>query len=146
MRRGKMLSKIISAIFDAIFPVHNELAKFDPVANPVGTHVKGFGASLPDCIVDDTLSTRIVRLDPCCQLGMSNFIKSSAEHAGILAIAKQGADLGFCCRGQDVAHDAADDVDGPISGGGGSESGVVDGRLLRKNRPPARERVSFSER
>jgi hypothetical protein len=114
VRRGKMLGKIIGAIFDAFFPVHDELAEFDPVANPIETHVDGFRASLPDGIVDDALGTCIVRLDSCCRLGMSHLIKSSAEYAGILAIVEQGADLGFCCRGQDVAHDAADDVDGSI--------------------------------
>jgi hypothetical protein len=109
-----VLGKIIGTIVVTFFPMHDKVAEASSVADPIKAHVHGLRASLLDCVVDDVLCARVIRLDGRCRLGMSQFVESCAKHARLLAIVEQSADFGFGGRGKNVAHDAAGDVNGSV--------------------------------
>jgi hypothetical protein len=62
------------------------------------------------CVIDDAFGTLVVSLDWSGGLGPSHGDEGVAQCATILSIVKEGADFGFGGRGEDIAHDVADNV------------------------------------
>ena len=52
-----MLGKIIGEVIGAFFPVNSELILADAIADPIESHVDGFGAALLDGVVNDAFGT-----------------------------------------------------------------------------------------
>lgn len=113
-----MLRKIIGEIVCAFAPVDQEMALAHPVADPVKTHIHGFGATLFDGVVCDTGGAGIVGLDGGCRLWMSHVAEGVAEHGGLFSIEEEGTKFGLGGRGEDGGHDGGVDVDGAVVGRG----------------------------
>ena len=93
---GRMVfCEVIGKIVGTFLPVDSELALANAVADPVKTHVDGFGAALFHCVVDDAFGAGVVGLDGSGALGPAHFDECVADHAAILSIVKEGADFGF---------------------------------------------------
>ena len=92
-----VLSDVVSFVKVTTLPVKEELTLGFVVLKPVEAHVNRFGSSLFDGLVADTFGGRVVSLDPCWGLGMSEFLKHDAEVAPFLAIEVKGCELGFRC-------------------------------------------------
>ena len=73
-----MLGKVIGTIVVTFFPMHDEMAEADSVADPIELHVHGLGASLLDRVVDNSLCACIIRLYGHSWLGMTHFVKGGA--------------------------------------------------------------------
>jgi hypothetical protein len=89
---GAMFGKVVSSVGDAVAPVDNELALRDAVADPIETHVHGFGPSLFDRVVGNAGGSAVVGDDGGRWLGMSEFFESDALPQGRLPC--------HCGRGQ----------------------------------------------
>lgn len=129
---GKMFGVVVREIGRSTLPVDVELALADAVADPVIAHVDRLGAFLLHRVVDDALGDSVVSLDGSGWLWMAKFFKRSADDGGFLGRVEEGADFGFGCRGQDIFHDVAMDLDGAIEWGrvsvlvGGIKTGVAE--------------------
>jgi hypothetical protein len=91
--------------------VNYELALLDSVADPIKAHVYGFRETLFDRFIGDASCACIVGLDGCGSLWMYHLFESDAERDTFTSILEDGAELCFCGRGHDIAHDGADCVD-----------------------------------
>jgi hypothetical protein len=114
MGRRMMLGEVVGLIGFFRLSVDNELALVNPVADPVETHVHGFGSALLDRVVGDAFSAFVVGLDGCGRLWMTEFLEGDAEAAGILRNVEQGPKLSFCCQGHVMFEDDTGDVYSPI--------------------------------
>jgi hypothetical protein len=63
MGRRMMLGEVVGLIGFTWLPVDDELALVNSVADPIETHVHGFGAALFDRIVGDAFGAFVVGLD-----------------------------------------------------------------------------------
>jgi hypothetical protein len=97
---GVMFGKVVGSVGDAAAPVDNELALADAVADPIKTHVHGFGSFLFDRVVGDAGGSAVVGDDRGCSLGMSEFFESDALRDGFLAIVVEASHFGFGCAGE----------------------------------------------
>jgi hypothetical protein len=59
----------------------------------IKSHVRGFGALLLDCIVDDTICCGVVCLEVCCLLWMAHFCEFAAVDSARLGVNKNKAKL-----------------------------------------------------
>jgi hypothetical protein len=57
---GVMFGKVVGSVGDAAAPVDHELALADAVADPLKTHVHGFGSFLFDRVVGDAGGSAVV--------------------------------------------------------------------------------------
>ena len=81
-----MFSKVICQIVSPAAPVHEKLALFDAIADPVKAHVHGFRTSLFDGAVGDSGGAGIVGLDWSGWLWMAHVLKRGSKHGGFFAI------------------------------------------------------------
>lgn len=54
MLGGKMFGEIVGKVFMSGSPVDAKLSLVDTIADPVEAHIDRFGATLLDCVIDDT--------------------------------------------------------------------------------------------
>ena len=73
-----MFGEIIGSIVDTFFPMNDKVAEADSVADPIKSHVNGFGAFLFDCVVDNPLSACIVGLYGGSWLRVAQFVEGGA--------------------------------------------------------------------
>ena len=69
-----MLGRVISKIVFAFFPVDTKLILFLSIANPIQSHVHGFGSALDDGVGDDASGTFVVELNWCWPLLVAHFV------------------------------------------------------------------------
>ena len=81
-----MFGEIVGAVRVAFAPINLKLALADAVADPIETHVDGFGAFLLDSVSGNAAGGTIVGGHGCCRLGMPHFLESDAQWAGFLSI------------------------------------------------------------
>lgn len=118
MRWGKMLGIVVREIASSRFPLNDKLAILDAVLEPIETHVYGFGALLFDSVIEDAPGHAVVGGDDSGGLGPSHFAESDSEWNSSLGIEEGGAGLGLSCGTEDIAHDACENMEGPIEGWG----------------------------
>jgi hypothetical protein len=139
---GMVIGKVVGEIVFTGTPMNYKLALLDSVADPVKSHVNGFGATLFDCLIGDASGACIVGLDGCGSLRMSHFLKCNTERDTVASVLEDGAE--FCFGGvcHDVSHDGADGVDGAViwwrCGGGMVVAARSGGIELREKVSPAR--------
>jgi hypothetical protein len=88
----------------AFLPVDEKVSLLDAVADPVKTHIHGFGSALFDCFVADAGGAGIVGLDGSGRLGIAHVCESGSKHRRFFAIEEEGAEFGFGGRGKDGGH------------------------------------------
>jgi hypothetical protein len=136
MRSGMMFSKIIGLVKSAGFPIDMELALADTVANPVETHIDGFGALLFDSIVGNASGGAVVCYNGCGRLGMAEFFQADSKGACIFAIVEKGGKLSFGGAGDDFTEDLTENINGAIGWWSGSSGrrrfGWVGGEAAEK--------------
>jgi hypothetical protein len=109
-----MLGKTVGEIVFTSTPMNYELALLDSVADPVKSHVYGFGPTLFDCSVGDASGACIVGLDGCCSLRMAHFFKCNAERDTVMSVLEYGAKFCFGGGCHDAMHDGANGLDGAV--------------------------------
>jgi hypothetical protein len=62
MRRKKVIVEIIGTIVNTLFPMYNEMAEADSVADLIESHVNGFGALLLDSVIENPLGACVISL------------------------------------------------------------------------------------
>ena len=90
-----MLAGVVSKVLVTGFPMDNELALANTVADTVKAHVNGFGSLLFNGVVDDTFGGGVVSLDGGRWLGVAEFFKSGVDRGGILGVVEEGTNFGF---------------------------------------------------
>jgi hypothetical protein len=83
---GMIFCEIFCDSVGAFTPMYDELALFDTIAYPIGTHVDGFLSALFDSFVGDTGRTRIVYLNWRDFLVVAYFDESGAEWYAVSCI------------------------------------------------------------
>ena len=73
----------------ALAPKNVKLSLPHAVANPIETHVNGFGAFLFDGIVGNARGRAVVGLDGGRWLRMPQFFEGCSDGAGLLAVVEQ---------------------------------------------------------
>ena len=122
---GMMLGDVVGHVFGPGGPENGKLALADAIAEPVETHVDGFGAALFNCVVEDAFGTFIVRLDGGGRLGVAELNEGLTDGTAVLAAEEGRTYFSFSRRGHDVAQDGAVDMDGGIERSGSvSRAGV----------------------
>jgi len=111
---GMVFGKVVGAITDPTSPVDNELALANTVADPVKTHVHGFGAFLFDGVVGDARSSAVVSDNGSRWLGMSKFFKSDALGDGLFSVVVEASHFGFGSTGENFFKNFAGDIDGAV--------------------------------
>ena len=109
-----MFCKIIGTIVGAAAPVYGELALAYAVFDPIKTHVHRLGASLFDCVIQNSGRARIVGLYWSGALRMAQVIQDIAKDNAVLSIVKGSSCFCFCGRGKNNGHDGAVCMDGAI--------------------------------
>ena len=120
MARRMVLGMIVAEVLLARSPVDKKLSLSDAIANPVETHIHGFGAFLLDCVVGKSRRRGVVGLHGCGWLRVSKFGEGDADGYGFLAIVEKRADFGFSGRGHYVAENVASGMDWAIERRAGS--------------------------
>jgi hypothetical protein len=95
IRWRMMLNKIAIHIGVARRPTYIELVLFNPVFDPVESHVHGFGALLLDCVIDDSVCSGVVSFEFSGILFVSHFRKSCACASAFFSIEKDGTKFSF---------------------------------------------------
>jgi hypothetical protein len=95
MGRRMMLGEVVSLIVYSWLSVDDELTSVNPVADPVETHVHGFGSALLDRVVGDAFSAFVACLGGCVRLWMTELFEGGAEAEGFLRNVEQGPKLSF---------------------------------------------------
>jgi hypothetical protein len=111
---GVVLCEVIGKVGFAGLPMDAEVALADTVAYPIETHVDCFRAALFDGIIDNAMGTGVIGLDGCWQLRPIHFFEGDAKRAGVLGVVEACADFCFSGGRKDVAHNAANNVNGAI--------------------------------
>jgi len=112
--RSKVLRVVVGKIANARLPLDDELAILDAIMEPIETHVNGFRAFLFNSSIEDATGDTVVSCDDSDRLGPSHFMESLPEWDSGLGIDESRAGLGFGGQREDVAHDASEDMEGPI--------------------------------
>jgi len=112
--RSKVLQTAVRKIANARLPLDDELAILDAILEPMEMHDNGFGAFLFNSSIEDAAGNTVVSCDDSGRLGPSHFTESLPEWGSSLGIDECRASLGFGGRREDVAHDASEDMEGPI--------------------------------
>jgi hypothetical protein len=109
-----VLGEIVCQVCISWLPMDAEMALVDTVAYPIETHGNGFGLTLFYSVIDDAMGTGVVHLDRRRRLGQIHFFEGDTKGAGILGIVETCTGLGFGGGREDIAHDAAYNVDGAV--------------------------------
>lgn len=113
MNLGVEITKVVSARA----PIDGELALSGTVADPVKSHVDGFGPFLFDGVVGKADSSGVVNLHGSGRLRMSKFSKSGAKRDGFLSINIGSSNFGLRSGPHHVFKNFFNDVDGTIGFG-----------------------------
>ena len=70
-----MFGKVISIIVTALLPVYYKLFFFNPVTDPVETHVNGFASFLANRVVGNAHCTGVISLNRCGWLWVTQVTK-----------------------------------------------------------------------
>jgi hypothetical protein len=87
-----MLSKIVTHIGVTRRSAYIKLVLFNPVFDPVEYHVRGFGALLLDCVIDDSVCSGAVSFELG---GVAPFRESGAHGSVLFSIDKDGTTFSF---------------------------------------------------
>ena len=91
-----MLRPVIAVVAFARFPIEVELALANTVADPIESHVDGFGSALFYFVIDDALTGSIVRDYGGCRLRVAKEFTGGPERDRFLAVVKDSSNFGFC--------------------------------------------------
>lgn len=133
MGRRVMLGEVVGFVESAFLPVYMELALANAIANPVESHVDGFGATLFDSVIGDADGGAIVGLDESGRLRMAHLGQGGPNDSGVLAVDINASELRFGGATHDVAENPTRGVNGSVEWGeGSSDEGAVvgSGRLV----------------
>jgi hypothetical protein len=97
---GVMFGKVVGSVGDAAAPIDNELALADAVADPIETHVHGFGPFLFDRVVGNAGGSAVVGDDRGRWLEMSELFESDVLRNGFFAIVVEASHFGFGSAGE----------------------------------------------
>jgi len=114
MWRHEVLQAAVGKIANVSFPLDDELAVLDAILEPIETHVNCFGAFLFHSSIADAVGNTVISCDDSGRLGPSHFMEDLPEGGSGLGIDESRAGLSFGGRREDVAHDAREDMEGPI--------------------------------
>lgn len=117
MGRRMVFGRIIGEIVLARAPVDVELSLAGSVADPVESHVHGFGTFLFDGAGANAHCGGVVGEQGSGRLGVAEFLERDAKGTGFFSIVEEGSKFGFSSGGKDFAHDVAVDEDGAVWGG-----------------------------
>jgi len=96
-----------------------------------------------DHVIDDPTGSVVVSLQGSGRLGMAQFFQGSVDGADGLGIEEQVTQFSFSSTGDNLLHDLAENMDGPLSGGAGLVAvGSERGHEL-KNAYPATHKWPF---
>jgi hypothetical protein len=109
-----VFGEIVRQVGISWLPMDAEMALADAAACPIEKHVNGFQSTMFYSVINDCMGTGVVYLDWRRRLGPIHFFEGNAEGAGILGIVETCTDLGFGGGREDIAHDAAHNVDSAI--------------------------------
>ena len=112
-----MLRVVVGEVATARLPLDDELAVLDAILEPVETHVDGLGALLFDSVVEDASGDAVVSCDDSGRLGPTHLVESGPKGNGALGIEEGRASFSFGGRGEDVAHDASEHMEGTVERG-----------------------------
>ena len=73
MSGSVMLGEVVGMVVGTSFPVYKKLPLTHTVADPIKSHVDGFGAALLDGAVDDACGSHVVRLERSGWLWVAHF-------------------------------------------------------------------------
>jgi hypothetical protein len=90
------------------------LLLLDPVSYPIESHVHGFGSSLFDGVIDDSIGGAIVGLNGSGWLGVAQVCKGGAKGDPLFAVIEEGREFSFGCGRHDVANNGGNCVDGSV--------------------------------
>ena len=90
-----MFSEEIGKVFEARSPVDQEMSLTDAVADPMETHVHGFGAMSLDGIVDDANCGGVVSLAGCGSLRVIHFNEGGTHGDAVPAVDEKASNFGF---------------------------------------------------
>ena len=111
-----MFGEVVSEVVSSAPPVHEELALFDAIFNPVKSHVHGLRTSLFYSAVGDSGSAGIVSLYGSGRLWVAHVMKDGAQHGGLLAVVEESAEFGFGGGREHHRHDGGMHMDGAVKG------------------------------
>jgi hypothetical protein len=86
-----MFGEVVGQVVGSSAPVDDKLALGDPVADPIKSHVNGFGSALFDGAIGDAGRTGVVGLDGGGGLGVAEIMEGGADGGGFFAIMKESA-------------------------------------------------------
>jgi hypothetical protein len=109
-----VFGEVIGVIVNASAPVDEKFAIFDAIADPVETHIDGFGSALFDGIICNSRCASIIGLNWCGSLRMAHIFEGCAEHCAVFAVVKECAKFGFSSGSKNGFEDGAVDKDGTI--------------------------------
>ena len=112
-----MLGVVITHVATAGFPEDHKLPIVNAVLQPIETHVNGFGALLFDCAIDNPTRHTVVSGEGSGGLGMAHFTEGGADGHSSLGVVESSGSFSLGGRGDNVAHDAGEDMACAIESG-----------------------------
>ena len=109
-----VLGEVVSKIGGAWGPIDAKLALFDAVADPIKSHVYGFGAYLFAGTIDNSAGGGVVGGNGCSRLWVSHFLECGTEDSSLFGVEKKGADFGLSGGGHYPFDDLGDIDNGAI--------------------------------
>ena len=92
-----MFCVVIGTVKFASLPINVELVLSDSVADPVETHVDGFGSFLFYCVVGDPCGGCVIRSYWGCRLRVSEFFEGYSYCGCFFAVVEECCKFGFGC-------------------------------------------------
>jgi hypothetical protein len=111
-----VFGEVVSEVVAAAGPINVELILNNTVADPVVSHVHGFGAALFYCVIGDATSSAVVCLNGRGSLRESKFSKGGADGTSFFAVVEEAACFCLGSAGDNFFHEMCDDMDGSIRG------------------------------
>jgi len=69
-----MLGETVREVSESFGPVDEEVTLANTIADPAVAHVHGFGSTLGDSVIGDTIRRAVVGLNRCRTLRIAHFI------------------------------------------------------------------------
>jgi len=113
-RRRMMLCEIVCEVVGTAPPEDVKFTIADVIADPIKSHIHGFGALLLDGAVGNAKSARIVGLNGSRLLWITKIHQSGAVHACIFGIVEGGPQFSFGSGGHYGVQDGSVDVERPV--------------------------------
>ena len=88
MRRCMVFGEIVSQVDATTTPINEKLTLTNAIANPIKTHVDGFGAALFDGVVGEVTGGAVICLNGCGGLRMPKFFKSNPHGTSFFGVLK----------------------------------------------------------